>query len=314
MKSSPLIRTTAGLAVALGLLPAAAIERSKGEGAERLSTESLPKNEEIAAEKKAAWLGVLTEPLSADLSWHLKLDSGVIVRVVDPNSPAAEAGVQERDIIIAVDGKIVQNRDQVKASIRAHQPGEETLLKIIRQGVALDKKVILGGREQFPLAHQAPLAERVPPGFKPAFPQGMEDAENLQEELMERVEEALNGQFATGGMTQRRMELNLRDLLHGMSPDAKDFNLSLESVTNGSLSFTNEEGTVEVAHKGKEKQVKVTDRQGKVLFEGPYSSKEDKEKVPEELRERIDSVTSSDGGRFPFQFNILPGEGLKKDE
>ena len=60
--------------------------------------------------------------------------------------------------------------------------------------------------------------------------------------------------------------------------------------------------------------MKVTDRQGKVLFEGPYSSKEDKEKVPEELRERLDSVTSSDGGRFPFQFNILPGEGLKKDE
>ena len=93
MKSSPLIRTTTGFAVALGLLPAVAIERSKGEGAERLPTESLPKNEEIAVEKKVAWLGVLTEPLSADLSWHLKLDSGVIVRVVDPNSPAAEAGV-----------------------------------------------------------------------------------------------------------------------------------------------------------------------------------------------------------------------------
>ncbi|MEJ6561696.1 MAG: PDZ domain-containing protein [Akkermansiaceae bacterium] len=313
MKTPSYKLMTAGLSVALGFLPSFAIERPAGEKVETLPATEPPAQEAPAA-KQAAWLGVLSEALSEDLAWHLKLNSGVIVRVVDPNSPAAEAGLQDRDIITSVDGKIVQNRDQVKAAITAHQPGEEAIFKIIRQGVELEKKVILGGREELPGVARIPFAECViPGGVQRDLPDGlaMEDMEALQRQLMKRVEEALGKR--QGGAVQRRMELNLNDLLNGMSPDGKQFNLGIKGSTmSGSFSLTNEEGTVEMTVKGEEKHAKVTDPQGEILFDGPYSTDEDKAKVPEELRERIEAVSGEDGSRLRFESMPPPEKAPEK--
>ena len=314
MKTSSQKLMTAGLTAALGLLPAFAIERPAGEKIETLPLDQAPAKE-ASAEQKAAWLGVLSEALDADLAWHLKLDSGVIIRVVDPNSPAAEAGLQERDIITKVDGEIVKTRQDVKTAITARQPGEEAILKIIRQGAELDKKVTLGGREELPDVGRIPFAERVIPGVPRDLREGLdvEDMESLQAELMKRVEEALGK--PQGGAVQRRMELNLKDLLNGMSPDGKNFNLGIKGSTmSGSFSLTNEEGSVEMTVKGEEKHAKVTDPEGKVLFDGPYSTDEDKAKVPEELRERIDAVSGEDGSRLHFQSIPLPEKSLEKKD
>ena len=65
----------------------------------------------------------------------------------------------------------------------------------------------MGGREQFPLAHQARLAERVPPGFQPVFPQGMEDAENLQKELMVLLSQWMERLFRIVIKLKRQLEL-----------------------------------------------------------------------------------------------------------
>ena len=300
MKKSSSKKMTAGLTAALSLLPVFAIERPADEKAEVLPLEGIPA-QEAPAVKKAAWLGVLTEALTEDLAWHLKLNSGVIVRVVDPNSPAGQAGLQDRDIITAVDNKVVQNREQVKAAIAARQPGDEVILKVIRQGAELEKKVVLGGREPVPGIARVPFAERVVPGVPENLPDGLalDDMEKLQRELMKRVEEALGG--SRGGAMQKRMELNLNELLNGMGQGPQEFQLGLKGSMLGSVSLTDEEGTVEMSVKGEEKQVKVTDRQGEVLFEGPYATDEDKAKVPEELRKRIDAVSGENGGGLHFQ-------------
>jgi len=303
---------TVGLTAVLGLLPALAIERPPGEKVETLPLQDTAPKVATAAQQ-AAWLGILSEALSEDLAWHLKLDSGVIIRVVDPNSPAAGAGLQEKDIITSVDGKVVQTREQVKAAITARAPGDEATLQIVRQGAEIEKKVTLGGREELPEVARIPFAERVLPEAPRNIPSGlaMDDLESLQSELMKRVEEALGSQRGRG--VQRRMELNLNDLLNGMSPDGKEFNLGIKgSSMSGSFSLSNEEGSVEVTVNGDQKQAKVTDPQGKILFEGPYTTEAEKAKVPQEIRERIDAVSGEDGSRLHFESIPLPRKALDK--
>ncbi|SFB90883.1 S1C family serine protease [Streptomyces aidingensis] len=63
---------------------------------------------------------------------------------VDPGGPADRAGVQEGDVIIAVDGDRVLTAHELIVKIRSHQPGDELVLTVERGGGELDISVILG--------------------------------------------------------------------------------------------------------------------------------------------------------------------------
>jgi hypothetical protein len=68
-----------------------------------------------------------------------------------PESPAAEAGLQAGDLIIAIDGEAVQPNQDPTALIAAHKPGDQLVLKIQRGGAAgevesFEQTVTLAGR------------------------------------------------------------------------------------------------------------------------------------------------------------------------
>lgn len=50
--------------------------------------------------------------------------AGVVVSAVDPNSPAAKAGIQAGDVITAVDGKATATTTALSKAVNAHQPGQ----------------------------------------------------------------------------------------------------------------------------------------------------------------------------------------------
>jgi len=69
-----------------------------------------------------------------DLNLKINRDEGVlIVRVMD-NSPAAQAGVQQGDIIQKVAGKSVKTAGDVQSVVEASRIGETLSLEIIRNG------------------------------------------------------------------------------------------------------------------------------------------------------------------------------------
>lgn len=307
--------TTIGLASTLAFLGSlSAIERPGEKKAEKLPSNVFPRVEnQIAqatqpARKNVTWLGVLTEPVSEDLAFHLKLDSGVIIRVVDPTSPAADAGLQELDIILKVNDLGVQNREQVKAVITAQNAGDEVILKIYRQGEILELKVKLGEREFINPVHPGGLLNNRIPGLAEIVPGGMnnDDIALLQQQLLERVEEALKSGHNRGA---KKMPLNLNDLLNGAMPQGRDFNLGIQSA--GTFSLSDEQGTIEMNIENGNRTVKVSDPEGKVLFEGPYTTEVDKESVPEEYRERIESSGVDGNGALQLQFE---SQFQKKEE
>ena len=59
---------------------------------------------------------------------------GALVLNVEPGSPADAAGIQEQDIVIAVEGEPVRSSEELVVAIDAHDPGDTVTLEIVRGG------------------------------------------------------------------------------------------------------------------------------------------------------------------------------------
>jgi len=89
------------------------------------------------------WLGVAIQAVTSDLAkaFGLPRPYGALVGHVVPNSPAAKAGIQDGDIIVAVDGKTVEESSQLPPMIGAITPGNSVQLTVMRQGKQQQLKV-----------------------------------------------------------------------------------------------------------------------------------------------------------------------------
>ncbi len=59
---------------------------------------------------------------------------GAIVTTVDAGTPAAQAGIQKDDLVIAVDGAAIDGSTGLIAAIRDLEPGDSTRVTIVRDG------------------------------------------------------------------------------------------------------------------------------------------------------------------------------------
>ena len=110
-----------------------------------------------------AYLGISGTDLDASLADVLNLDTeaGALVQDVQPDSPAADAGLEAGDATVEVDGQKVQaggdvitavdgteigGMDELIAAVNAKQPGDEVTLDVIRGGDPQQIDVELGDR------------------------------------------------------------------------------------------------------------------------------------------------------------------------
>jgi serine protease Do len=76
----------------------------------------------------------------------------VILGDVYPNGPAAQAGLKTGDIVLALDGKKMENARQFEVNVYGKKIGTKTTLEIMREGKTLAKQV--------------DVIERVDPNFR----------------------------------------------------------------------------------------------------------------------------------------------------
>ena len=73
---------------------------------------------------------------------------GAFVQKVEPDSPAAEAGVKVEDVIVSLNGKPITKSDDLVSAVAGTQVGTKAALGIIRDGKRTDLSVRIGDRAQ----------------------------------------------------------------------------------------------------------------------------------------------------------------------
>jgi S1-C subfamily serine protease len=59
---------------------------------------------------------------------------GALVVNVEPGSAAADAGIREQDVVIAVDGEPVGSSEELVVAVDSHDPGQTISLEVVRGG------------------------------------------------------------------------------------------------------------------------------------------------------------------------------------
>ncbi|MFR1639663.1 MAG: S1C family serine protease [Eggerthellaceae bacterium] len=79
--------------------------------------------------------------------YGLPVDSGAYIAAVNSGSGAAEAGLQEGDIITKFDGNNVESASDLMLDVRSKNPGDKVTLEVNRNGETKQVEVTLGSDE-----------------------------------------------------------------------------------------------------------------------------------------------------------------------
>jgi serine protease Do len=92
------------------------------------------------------WLGVQIIPLSEDLAkTYRRSDAkGAAITDVTDDSPAEKAGLKEGDVVIGVDGRTVNDNNDLSRYVASKAPGETVRLLVVRDGAERTIPVTLG--------------------------------------------------------------------------------------------------------------------------------------------------------------------------
>jgi serine protease Do len=105
------------------------------------------------------WMGVQVQPVTQEIadSMGLKQTQGALVDEPQPNSPAAKAGVEAGDVIVALNGQPVKDSRDLARKISETAPGTSVKLDVMRQGQekTVDLRVAM-----MPQAQQANAEQR----------------------------------------------------------------------------------------------------------------------------------------------------------
>lgn len=138
--------------------------------------------QEGKAEKAAhPYLGILVSPAEGG-------ESGIVVREVTADSPAAKAGLKSGDRIIKIEDQEVQDVERFLKTVASKKPGDKLTLRVVRAGQEQNITATLGERPGTP----------EPPAFgrpdRPGFPRGPRPAflgvqtQPLTPELKQRLQ------------------------------------------------------------------------------------------------------------------------------
>lgn len=115
-------------------------------------------------------IGVQIDQVSRDVAEAIGLGAprGALVRGVEAGSPAAVAGIEPGDIILAFDGKAIEKSADLPRTVASAAPGSKAAISLFRRGQAQEVSIVVGeldseriARESQPVPVEPPLAMRV---------------------------------------------------------------------------------------------------------------------------------------------------------
>jgi S1-C subfamily serine protease len=98
---------------------------------------------------RQAYLGLGAQPvrLNDALANQVGQQGGLLVVTVEPDGPAAKAGLLQGDTILAVDGDPLRHLDELFGKLRSLEVGSAHAVRVIRAGELKDVTVTVGERQ-----------------------------------------------------------------------------------------------------------------------------------------------------------------------
>ena len=129
---------TSGLARGMAIaIPAMTVSRVAGELLEK-------------GHVARGYLGIGMQPVvlpkALQKSLNLSSNTGLIIVSVEPDGPAAKAGVLLGDVLIALDGDAVNHTDDVQAKLGPDRIGKTLTASLVRAGAPVQAKIQIGER------------------------------------------------------------------------------------------------------------------------------------------------------------------------
>jgi serine protease Do len=123
------------------------------------------------------WLGASGQSVTSEIAGSLGLDrpGGVLINNVLPDSPAARAGLQVGDVVVAVDNHQIVDPRALKFRIDTHDIGQTATLDVLRHGQPEQIRIVLAKAPEIPprdltkLKGNEPLAGATVGNLSPAF-------------------------------------------------------------------------------------------------------------------------------------------------
>ena len=287
-----------------------------------------------AEAKKVPFIGVVTSPLGEAVRAQTTLseDVGLSVDVVSPDSPAAKAGLKAHDILAKYDDQLLCAAVQLSALVKRTGTGNKATLTVLRGGKELPIEVTVG-------EHAAQATFKVEglniAMWQPGQPGGARvvAGQPLAPEVIRLIEEmgskaggaVFSGQYgfalpAPGGdapvlpqssgpsdtpaqLQSNQVQRNQRIVL--VNPNVQSQSQSVSIVAN-------DDGRVELRETNGKRTVTILDKSGAQQYSGALDSKEDREKIPAELRTRVEQAEASAGPKAVIPplappLPVLPG-------
>ena len=91
------------------------------------------------------YMGILPQELTPDMAKEFNISNGhgVLVAQVEPNTPAAKAGLKVGDVITEVNGNSVEDANSFRLQVANFSPGSTVHLKVARSGQTVEVPVTL---------------------------------------------------------------------------------------------------------------------------------------------------------------------------
>lgn len=254
------------------------------------------------------FLGVETSQVPRVLSEQLNLPRGfgVVVDYVVPKSPAADAGLQRSDIIRLLNDQIIVSPEQLGVLVRSFADGTTVTLTILRKGQEMKLPVKL-------VKHASGTASSGSDGDsdwdfdwdnsgKMNFDFQMPDMTAVKDAVSAAVEQARDEARRAGDEARKAGEearRAARQHLRIVTRDNGTTKTTKVDLGNATVTFSDDKGELKLESHDGNKVLTAKDAQGKLLFQGPVNTDQERAKIPAEVRARFDKLQHEDMPEVP---------------
>ena len=255
--------------------------------------------------EKVTFLGVETSPVSNTVAAQLGLakGAGLVVNHVVPDSAAAGA-LQENDILLRLDDQILIETRQLSVLIRNHKEGDEVTLTFLRAAKQTTAKVKLGTKEvpkgmtffeqKIPLGGGGGVIFGGPGGGRFELPVAG-SGENRED-----VDRVLSLIEPGAGHEPLRFRIERKG--------GPGYHATSVNTANSNLTYTDDEGSLQLTMKDGQKTLVAKDSKGTELFSGPVTTPEERKALPDAVRGRLERLEGMHDIHFHTDGNFRGAE------